>query len=120
VEFLGDLGRERKVYLQADAFGGYDGIYVAPAAPSVPEQIGAPSNSGASGTSPASHGGRHQLSPLRPWDWNRPAWNAHLLRSTRSCRPSLPSPPAIVEVACWAHYPECSFIASTACRVLFS
>jgi len=31
VKFLGDWGVERKVYLQADAFGGYDGIYIAPA-----------------------------------------------------------------------------------------
>ena len=30
VGILGDFGREKKVYLQADAFGGYDGIYVAP------------------------------------------------------------------------------------------
>jgi transposase len=32
VRFLGSFGRDSKVYLQADAFGGYDGIYVAPAA----------------------------------------------------------------------------------------
>jgi transposase len=31
VKFLGGWGAEQKVYLQADAFGGYDGIYFAPA-----------------------------------------------------------------------------------------
>ena len=31
VKFLGNWGKDSKVYLQADAFGGYDGIYIAPA-----------------------------------------------------------------------------------------
>jgi transposase len=31
VKFIGDWGKNSKVYLQADAFGGYDGIYIAPA-----------------------------------------------------------------------------------------
>jgi transposase len=31
VKFLGSWGKDSKVYLQADAFGGYDGIYIAPA-----------------------------------------------------------------------------------------
>ena len=31
VKFLGSWGKDGKVYLQADAFGGYDGIYIAPA-----------------------------------------------------------------------------------------
>jgi hypothetical protein len=31
VKFLGSWGKQGKVYLQADAFGGYDGIYIAPA-----------------------------------------------------------------------------------------
>jgi transposase len=30
VQFLGSWGKDSKVYLQADAFGGYDGIYIAP------------------------------------------------------------------------------------------
>ena len=40
VKFIGDWGKNSKVYLQADAFGGYDGIYIAPA--SDPRAVDAP------------------------------------------------------------------------------
>ena len=74
-KFLGGWGRERKVYLQADAFGGYDGIYIAPSIGAAP----APVESGQ---------GRVDSASL--------AIDAFL-----SATDALTA--GIVEVACWAH-----------------
>jgi transposase len=51
VNFLGHWGQEQKVYLQADAFGGYDGIYIARAPGAAPAIDALPTAPGASGAS---------------------------------------------------------------------
>jgi len=108
VEFLGAFGRERKVYLQADAFGGYDGIYVAPAQLAcVPEHVGASCGSeviafesGAGGVSPESHAGETPIAStgLEPARVERASFAINGFLSAVGALTA-----GIVEVACWAH-----------------
>lgn len=75
VQFLGGWGREKKVYLQADAFGGYDGVYIAPSieATAVPVES-VPGDAGSASL---------------------------LINAFLSATDALTA--GIVEVACWAH-----------------
>jgi transposase len=100
VQFLGSWGRDSKVYLQADAFGGYDGIYIAsasdlpvtdtPAATAAltPDPIGVPAAPHAS-NSPIEAG---------PTRVDRATL---LINAFLSAILALTA--GIVEVACWAH-----------------
>jgi transposase len=103
VQFLGDWGKQSKVYLQADAFGGYDGIYIAPAIGAAVDAAAAPAAGVASvvrmafnaGDSPADAAAPTELGPAR-------VDRASLLIGTfLSAVAALTA--GIVEVACWAH-----------------
>jgi hypothetical protein len=112
VKFLGNWGKESKVYLQADAFGGYDGIYIAPAsdavaanAPTLPAlprdpiampaapQSGAALQSLIDAAAPAL--GQAELGPSRV--------DRALLLICTFLSSVMALTAGIVEVACWAH-----------------
>jgi transposase len=106
VKFLGDWGGKRKVYLQADAFGGYDGIYIAPArmapmidAPAAPavatiDPIGVPVPAPAGDIAPQT-GAPVEHGPTRV---DRASLLIVAFLSTIAALTA-----GVVEVACWAH-----------------
>lgn len=109
VKFLGSWGKDGKVYLQADAFGGYDGIYIAPAsdaeaanAPALPrDPIGRPAapqsgyilQSLIDAAAPAVE--QAELGPSRV--------DRALLLICTFLSSVMALATGIVEVACWAH-----------------
>jgi transposase len=122
VKFLGHWGQEQKVYLQADAFGGYDGIYIAPAsgAESAIDALRGPGVSGAPGDiadgqpAPANNAPA-LMADAPPHAGDSPAVSAVPVEfgPTRVDRAALlinaflstiaVLTAGIVEVACWAH-----------------
>lgn len=104
VRFLGAWGREKKVYLQADAFGGYDGIYVTPAgdAPAIgaalmPDPIGVPVAPGLSSASPV------PLASAAPVECAPARVGRASLLISAFLSATLALAAGVVEVACWAH-----------------
>ena len=106
VQFLGSWGRDSKVYLQADAFGGYDGIYISPSSQApdaaaatpagvVPEAIGIPALLQTGNGVLHASGTPIELGPTR-------VARAYLMIAAfLSAIVALTA--GIVEVACWAH-----------------
>jgi transposase len=104
VRFLGSWGKENKVYLQADAFGGYDGIYIAPASearatdtPAVAATPGAIQLPAAPHASDSSIGSGTPIE-LGPTRVDRALSGINAFLSTIAALKA-----GIVEVACWAH-----------------
>jgi transposase len=110
-QFLGNWGGEKKVYLQADAFGGYDGIYVAP-----------PIHAPATDAPPAQVTGETMGATAAPQAGNLPSFPLALVATRGAAAPIEPGrgeralfminaflstmialSAGIVEVACWAH-----------------
>jgi len=99
LQFLGSWGRDSKVYLQADAFGGYDGIYIAPASdvPAAPQVSGTPPALPAPPASDASIASAAAIEP-GPTRVDRASLSINAFLAA-----TLAVSAGIVEVACWAH-----------------
>jgi transposase len=111
VQFLGDWGKNSKVYLQADAFGGYDGIYIAPPdpAPMIDAIVTSATSVDPAGaataiiTPTAPHGGDVASEIGAPIEHGPTRVDrAFLLINLFLCAMAALKA-GIVEVACWAH-----------------
>ncbi|HWE03564.1 MAG TPA: transposase [Tepidisphaeraceae bacterium] len=116
VKFIGDWGKNGKVYLQADAFGGYDGIYIAPAtdAPTaldaaMPDAIIAPAapHAGdaplAGGVLPAPRASDASVASVAPVELGPTRVDRAFLLISVFLTAIAALKTGIVEVACWAH-----------------
>lgn len=108
LQFLGRWGRDKKVYLQADAFGGYDGIYIAPGAatdaPGVPDALAPLEPAPPAGiASPAAPGGGVPPGPATPMELGPTRVDRAFLRINVFLSATAALATGIVEVACWAH-----------------
>jgi transposase len=125
VKFIGDWGKNSKVYLQADAFGGYDGIYIAPPgdapvidaratdapaidAPMTPAVVtsdpaGVPITPLADGMLPAPHPVDAPIESAAPVEHGPTRVDRAFLLINAFLAVIVALKTGIVEVACWAH-----------------
>jgi transposase len=113
VKFIGDWGKNSRVYLQADAFGGYDGIYIAPPdnAPAIDaivtnataamtvDPVGVP----AATIVPAAPVGDPPIESAAPVEHGPTRVDRAFLLINAFLAVIVALKTGIVEVACWAH-----------------
>jgi transposase len=103
VKFLGEWGKNSKVYLQADAFGGYDGIYIAP--PDDPPVTDEPASDvpPASIALPAPDADDSSIEAGTPVEHGPTRVDRAFLLINAFLSVIAALKTGIVEVACWAH-----------------
>jgi transposase len=103
VQFLGNWGKDSKVYLQADAFGGYDGIYIAPASEAPVTDVQPTDAPPTYIALPAPRAGDPSSGTAAPVELGptRVDRASLLINTFLSTIAALAA--GIVEVACWAH-----------------